>query len=84
MSYRSGTRINPQDEVAIKLDDDPEKIETIGVTFDKESTKKKPKLETIDVGYSKLPGKKLFQLKRRAKQNKKSRYFISLIEQKLL
>jgi len=72
VSYRSGTRINPQDEVAIKLDDDPDKIETIGVTFDKESTTKKPKLETVDVGQSKLPGKRFFLLKRRVKQNKNS------------
>jgi len=72
VSYRSGTRINPQDEVAIEVDDDPDKIEKIGVTFEKESSVKKPKIESDDVGNSKLPGKKLFQIKKKLKWNKSS------------
>merc|ERR1712142_377618 len=54
VSYRSGTRINPQDEV------------------EKESSVKKPKIESDDVGNSKLPGKKLFQIKKKLKWNKSS------------
>ena len=70
VSYRSGTRINPQDEQTIEVEDDPHKIEKVGVTLDTEIRGKKPKLETKEAVTPKLQGRKIFSLKKKTKQNK--------------
>jgi len=69
VSYRSGTRINPQDELKVEVDDDPNKIEKIGVSFDTGTKEKKLKLEPVGEGTPKLLGKKIFQMKKKAKAN---------------
>ena len=70
VSYRSGTRINPQDETAIEVKDDPNKIEKVGVSFDPEIKGKRPKLETKEAVTPKLPVRKIFSLKKKTKQKK--------------
>ena len=70
VSYRSGTRINTQDEQTIEVEDDPNKIEKVGVTFDPETKGKKPKLDTTETVTPKLPGRKQFSLKKKTKQKK--------------
>ena len=71
VSYRSGTRINTQDEQTIEVEDDPHKIEKVLVTFDTEIRGKQPKLETKEA--PKLQGRKIFSLKKKTKQNKSDR-----------
>ena len=73
MSYRSGTRINPQDERTIKIEDDPNKIEKVGVSFGPETMGKKPRLETQEAVTPKIPVRKIFSLKKKAKQTKSVR-----------
>eukprot|EP00090_Calanus_glacialis_P010809 TRINITY_DN19279_c0_g1_i1.p1 TRINITY_DN19279_c0_g1~~TRINITY_DN19279_c0_g1_i1.p1 ORF type:complete len:330 (-),score=86.62 TRINITY_DN19279_c0_g1_i1:93-1082(-) len=70
VSYRSGTRINPQDERTIKIEDDPNKIEKVGVSFGPETMGKKPRLETQEAVTPKIPVRKIFSLKKKAKQTK--------------
>jgi len=68
MSYRSGTRINPQDEKKIEAEEDPNKIETVAITFETDIENKKPKLDTT--GGQK---KKMFSLKLKPKKTKNTR-----------
>ena len=69
-SYRSGTRITPQDETAIKVEDDPNKIEKVGGSFDTKIKVKKHKLEIKEAVSPKLPVSKIFPLKKKKKQKK--------------
>jgi len=62
LSYRSGRRLNPQDEKKVEVENDPNKIERVGVSFETEIENKKPKIETQGEVTPKLPKRRLFSL----------------------
>ena len=68
LSYRTGARLNPQEEKKIEVESDANKIEKI--SFETDIEEEKPKPETVIVIAPNIQRRKLFSLNMKSKKKK--------------